>query len=334
MLSASWTRESAHSTRKSIPGTVNYSFAALQLSANAFQFFFVPLYLLPKSLWWALILVPLAAFNNPFWALIHEAIHDLFHSSHRVNMAAGRLLAVFFGAPFHLLQITHLLHHKFNRLLEEQGTEVYDPKRVSRFKASSGYYFRLLGGLYLLEVLSPLLFFLPQSVLRICERRMLSDPINQHGGSVVKYLLNDDKIQQMRVDSLAIVVVFGVSFVCYAEHWKILVGILLARGFLISFLDNVYHYQTPMFDVFFAQNLELPRFLSKLFLNHNFHGIHHKNPNVSWIRLRRLFVEQSERFQGNYFAAALLQLRGPVAVSELAKQHAPRAEIIADARAL
>ena len=326
MPSATWTKESAHSSRISIPGAINYALAALQVTVNALQFFLLPLYLLPISLWWALILLPLAALNNPFWALIHEAIHDLFHPSSRINATAGRLLAVFFGAPFRLLQITHLLHHKFNRLPQEQGTEVYDPRNVSRFKASIGYYFRLLGGLYLLEVLSPLIFFLPQRVLRICERRMLADPTNQHGGSVVKYLLHDEKIQQMRIDSLVIMIVFGLSFFCYGEHWKILLGILLARGFLISFLDNVYHYNTPMFDVSFAQNLDLSRFLSRLLLNHNFHGIHHKNPNISWIRLPGLFIEHAARFEGNYFTAAVVQLCGPVALSQLPPQRVPSGE--------
>ena len=58
---------------------------------------------------------------------------------------------------------------------------------------------------------------------------------------------------------------------------------LLARGFLISFLDNVYHYETPVSDVFYAKNLRLAAPLAKLLLNFNFHGIHHVNPAIPWL---------------------------------------------------
>ena len=50
---------------------------------------------------------------------------------------------------------------------------------------------------------------------------------------------------------------------------------LAGRGLLISFLDNVYHYETPVNDVFFAKNLRLAKPLQGILLNFNLHGIHH-----------------------------------------------------------
>ena len=219
-----------------IAAEVNLSLAAAHLVANIFQFFVLPLYLLPASRWWALALVPLAALNNPFWSLIHEAIHDLFHPSRRVNGAAGRTLALFFGAPFLVLRLSHLLHHKLNRSLIE-ATEVYAPERTSRRRAAVGYFAHILGGLYLLELASPLLFFLPRAVLRRIEKRYFMGA--DLPGHLMRGLMRDAAVSEMRTDGIAILVLFGATAFCYGSNWPFLAAALAARAFLISFLDNV-----------------------------------------------------------------------------------------------
>ena len=132
----------ARSANLSIPEVFNFSLAGLHICLNLFQLFILPLYLLPKSLWWSLVLIPIACSNNPLWALVHEAIHDSFNSSGRINLVFGRLLAIFFGSPFHVLRLTHLSHHKFNRSPTEKGTEIYDPGRG--FKNQSQFQILLL----------------------------------------------------------------------------------------------------------------------------------------------------------------------------------------------
>ena len=92
----------------------------------------------------------------------------------------------------------------------------------------------------------------------------------------------------------------------------------MARGFLISFLDNVYHYETPVSDVFLRQESYVCRRpLAGLLLNFNLHGIHHINPAISWIDLPKAFDVQAGKYHGDYFAAALRQLRGPIALQDL-----------------
>ena len=86
---------------------------------------------------------------------------------------------------------------------------------------------------------------------------------------------------------------------------------------MISFLDNVYHYETPVGDIFYAKNLRLAAPWSKLLLNFNLHGIHHINPAISWINLPQAFQVQNGEFQGGYFAAAWRQLHGPIALQDL-----------------
>lgn len=303
-----------------IPRALNVSFAGMHLFLNLYQFFLLPLFLLPISSWWALTVVPIAALNNPFWSLIHEAIHDMFHPSRRVNMAAGRLLSFFFGSPFRVLRLTHLMHHKFNRSPLE-GTELYDPEKRSRIKASAGYYFQIMVGLYLLEAVSPLPFFLPRRLFLRLQERFFSG--GDLGGMLFKSLSTDEAILEMRTDGMAILILFALSALCYGEQWEILLGILLARAFLISFLDNVYHYRTPVDDVFYANNLWLPRSLSSFLLHFNLHGVHHKNPAIPWIRLPEVLRSEAGQFQGEYFAAALCQLWGPVPLSELPQWGVP-----------
>ncbi len=89
------------------------------------------------------------------------------------------------------------------------------------------------------------------------------------------------------------------------------------HGLFISFLDNVYHYRTPVNDIFYDSNLWLPGPCAKLLLNFNLHGIHHQNPAVPWNRLPLVFYEGAEIYHGNYFAAAPRQLNGPVALQDL-----------------
>ncbi|MGN6734487.1 MAG: fatty acid desaturase [Candidatus Binatia bacterium] len=125
----------------STPENVNFCLAAIQLFANVFELFILPLYLLQKSAHWSLVIIPISVLNNPFWALIHEAIHDVFSSSNRTNLVVGRLLSIFFGSPFHVLRLTHLSHHKFNRSPLEKGTEVYDPTKSSKLRAKFAYFF-------------------------------------------------------------------------------------------------------------------------------------------------------------------------------------------------
>jgi fatty acid desaturase len=300
----------------SAPQNVNFGLAAIQFFANVFQFFILPLYLLPKTMHWSLAIIPFSALNNSFWALIHEAIHDLFSSSRGTNVAAGRLLSLFFGSPFHVLRLTHLSHHKFNRSPLEKGTEVYDPTRSSKLEANLRYFFYIFCGLYLLEVFSAFLFFLPTKSFHRLGRRLVD-----HGNAQEKWLakkfMDAKTVKEIRLDGIAILLMFGLSAFCYGTHWRVLVGVLAIRIFLISFMDNVYHYGSTLNVTISGHNLWLPRILSMLILNFNFHRIHHRNPAVPWPKLPELFAAEADRYDRGLLTAAVDQLRGPIAISEL-----------------
>ncbi len=308
--------------------TLNFALAAMHIFVNISQFFILPLYFLPKSAWWGLILVPFAALNNPLWALIHESIHGLFNSSDRINLAVGRLLSIFFGSPFHVLRLPHLSHHKFNRSPLEKGTEIYDPNEVSRVKASFRYYFYILCGLYLLEVCGTLLFFLPPIVFRKLRQRVADRGNIQEKWLATKFM-NDKWIREIRIDGIAICVIFGLSAFCYGENWKLLVALLIVRALFISFLDNVYHYRTTLNITISGYNLWLPRMFSTLLLNFNLHRVHHRNPSVPWAQLPEFFTQHSERFDRSFLTAALHQLYGPVPLPELYRTDATNLKLSA-----
>lgn len=299
---------------RGIPTAINFSLAAFYAAANLYQFFVLPLWLLPVNTAWAWTLLPLALLTNPFWSLIHEAIHDLFHPNRAINGFAGRLLAVLFGAPFRILRLSHLLHHKLNRLPVE-GTEYFDKRKSSKAAAAPGYYFQILIGLYLVEVMSPLWFVLPRAWLQAFKDRFL--PRDSVGGILMQNWLGAEALREIRIDGLLALSWLAISFYVYGAHWPILLAMVSARGFLISFLDNLYHYETPVGDIFYAKNLRLAAPLSKLLLNFNLHGIHHLNPAISWINLPQAFEVQKSDFQGGYFTAAWCQLGGPIALQDL-----------------
>jgi fatty acid desaturase len=297
-----------------ISAGVNVGLAVLYAALNLGQFFLVPLFLLARDSRWGWVLVPIALLNNPYWSLLHECIHDLFYPGTRVNTLFGRALSVMFGSPFRILRLSHLLHHKLNRTPIE-GTEFYERGKVSIFSAAVGYYFQILGGLYLVELLSPVLFFLPRVRLRKFVARVIKP--ETISAILMQSWTRDESIREIRLDGLFIVVWFGAAFYAYGSYWPLLVTILAARALLISFLDNIYHYRTPVSDIFYAENLWLPKIAAIMLLNFNLHGIHHRHPAIPWRSLPQVFREQAQTYQGNYFCAAARQLCGPVALQDL-----------------
>ena len=313
-MSANWQSVAYGSRGRGIPLGINLGLAALYVAVNLYQFLFLPLLLLPSSMAWAWTLLPLALLTNPYWSLIHETIHDLFHPNRNVNAFFGRLLSILFGAPFRILRMSHLVHHKLNRRPIE-GTEYYDRAKGTKAGAAPGYFFQIFLGLYLVEVLSPVYFLLPRRLLVwVRERFMRGDGVS---GLLMQNWLGAEALREIRFDGVLTVLWLTLSFLCYGAHWPLLAAVLSARAFLISFLDNVYHYATPVDDVFYARNLRLPVAGAKMLLHFNLHGVHHINPAIPWIDLPEAFDVDGGKYHGDYFAAAVSQLRGPIALQDL-----------------
>jgi hypothetical protein len=297
---------------KRVPGRINIGLALLYTALNVGQFFILPLFLFPSNLRRAWVLLPIGLLNNPYWPVTRgdsRSISSRFpHQSAFRPDALGyvRLAILYFALePFAASQAQS----------HADRTEFYDRGEVSILSAAAGYYFQILIGLYLVEILSPLLFSLPRPWLRKFAARGIKP--NTVSAILMQSWTRDQAISQIRMDGFLIVAWFGTALYCYGSRWPLLAAIIATRGLLISFLDNVYHYRTPVGDIFYAKNLWLPRPTAAILLNFNLHGVHHLHPAVPWRGLPLLFREAGEIYQGHYFAAAARQLCSPVALQDL-----------------
>lgn len=293
-----------------IPTYLNVGYLFVAFAVQVYQFFLLPLWLLPQSLHWAWTLLLLAPFHNTLWALIHEAIHKILVPNAYWNDVLGRLMGISLGAAFHVLHFGHLMHHRYNR---DWDSEVYHPQS-SWYGKAPGYFGALFGGLYYLEFgVSLLVLCLPKGRLlraihQFSEERQLEGlkPLAE------QYFFKRNRRRMIQWDTIGVFLFFGSSAYCFGHYWPIFLATLLLRGFMISFVDNVYHYGTALDNSEPAWELALPMWLRVFILNGNFHNTHHQYPTVPWVALPRCHAEKDIPFNKGYGSALWDQFRGPI----------------------
>ncbi len=295
---------------------VNLALFVVMTGMQLFALLALPAWLLPRDAAWGWLLLAPVVLTTTGWALLHEAIHGALTESKRLDHLLGRLQAVPFGAPFELLRWGHLLHHGYSRTQRERS-EVFEPGADRRLPFTLAYYFRLLGGLYVYEVLAGLLLLLPRALVRrlaarIGGERDLVVPLTER-------VLQPGVLATVRVDALAVLLLYGLALWLYGEHAWMLALALAGRALLISLVDNVFHYGTPLDDTRYAHDLDLPMWASRCILHFNLHGAHHARPGVPWQGLPNLHRQRGGRHQGSFMRALAAQLRGPIAAPALAR---------------
>lgn len=302
-------RETRHYRRLNL--ALAAGFAGLQL----FQLFALPLWLLPLAPAWGWLLLFPVLLSNPWWSLIHDVVHASLLPGKTANRRLGRVNGVLFGASFDLLRWGHLLHHALSRTPRERS-EVFEPGRDNRLVVAADYYFRLLGGLYLYEVLGSLLFLLPRSLIRRLAERLGTE--RNLLATLVDRMLVPETLAAARLDAILVLLVHGLAFAAYGVQAWMLALAIIGRGLLISLMDNVWHYGTPLNDSRYAHNLRLPGWGSRLLLNFNLHGVHHLRPNLPWWQLPRQHQDGSADYQGELLPTLMAQFRGPIPEDRLA----------------
>lgn len=294
---------------------INLMLLIFFLFLQILQLFLLPTLLLPQSPAWGYLLVIPVLLSNSWWAFIHEAIHGCMFAEKRINRAAGRVNAILFGSPFDLLRWGHLLHHAYSRT-ERERSEVFTPGNTSLAWFKFSYYFRLSGGLYLFEVLGGLLLLLPMRLIRSVIGQIES------AGNVVAPLyqkvLEKRTLASARIDALLILIVYSIAFYLYAGNAWMLACAILARACLISLVDNLFHYETPLEHTRYARNLHLPAWAARLILNFNLHGVHHLHPHSPWWQLPSLHAEAGDGYQSSWITAMQNQFKGPIPIQQLA----------------
>lgn len=289
----------------------------------------VPWLLLPLDARWGFLLLLLVALlSNGFWALHHEAIHGGFHPDRQRNQLAGRIMAVLLGSSFAVLRFGHLMHHQYNRNPTDRP-DVYDPARGPRLIARLSFLGNLLGGLYLVELIVPIACLLPRPIIRRIVDRVYGadDPdVRAIHQSATRLFLAPRRLAMIRTDALLAACLIGVSAYLFGAYWPMLAGFILARGLLISIVDNVYHFATPIDRPDYARNLWLPAPFRLLFLNMNLHRVHHTRPALAWWELPGELRATGDRFDASLFRVAAAQFTGPVAIASLPRDVSVAAE--------
>ncbi|MCS6780645.1 MAG: fatty acid desaturase [Geminicoccaceae bacterium] len=311
-------------TTGTIPTRANAIAIAIASALSVFLFLGLPLLLDDGPGPLALLAVLPVLAIVPHWALIHEAVHGHLLPGRRANELAGHLLAILFLAPFPALRFGHLSHHALNARATERP-ELYDPATTPRLRAALAYYPRLLGGLYLFEVLSGPLSLLPRRVLRPLVRRVFYEGAQEAMGMAERAerrLLEPGTLRAIRLDALLVLLLLLVSVQLYGANWPVLAAALLARAFLVSLMDNAPHYGGPLADPDQGYDMRASPLLSLLVLHTNLHGTHHRHPGLPWTALPAAFAAEGGRFDGHYLLRPWRQLRGPIPLDRLAPSRA------------
>lgn len=305
---------------------LNYALCAVHVVLNMLVLFIFPLVFLPNpgaAVW---IVIAISCTSNSLFAILHEAIHRSLAPTKRLpwigistNDVLGRVIGICFGSPFEFMAIAHVTHHSINRTSDEQ-LEVYADSLSSAERRSFviGYYFFLLGGLYKAELLVPMVFCLPRRLAEpMLSKAFGADPM---ASQVLRRIFRSPyHLNAVRMDACIILVCLCMSALMYGDHWWILAIHLLTRAFLISSLDYLYHYGSPVGDRLHGYNLRLPRAVSAAILNFNYHGIHHRFPALPWRSLKRVFADEALVFDNDYVTQAVSQLKGPMTRDGLEK---------------
>lgn len=293
---------------------LNMRLTVFAVGMNLYQFILLPVFFLPAHPLSLLSLFPCCLLSNSLWYLMHEAFHRNLHPDVGTNEAAGRLLSIFFGAPYRVVKFGHLMHHRFNGSPVERP-DLYDPARMSAESAALRYYWGLCVGLYVEELLSGVLFcVLPQRFFAVVLSGLLKGDdaaAREMRESAAALLARRETRRAIRADGIATVVLLAASVACYGHFWFVVPLILMLRGFLISLANNIPHYGTANDDVRYALNVRLSRVMSAFYLHFNYHRVHHHDPRLPWTALPEAFQRSGETFDVGLSSAALRQFKGP-----------------------
>ncbi len=274
-----------------------------------------------------LMWIPSLLLTNTTWSLIHEGIHNNLSSAPKKNLLYSRLVSIIFHINFETLKFGHMQHHRYNRT-DYDLTDGYDAslkKTYSKIqyygyktRKNLVYYTHISFGMYLFEIMGPLLLFLPaKMVLKVAKKILGNEHPYLKNGQIL--LVKPDRLKNIRVDNLINIIMFSMVLICYNDHVWLYLLYLSIRGLLISSTDNLPHYGASLDNINGAFNLKAPKLWQKLILNFNYHRVHHRYPNLPWYLLPRRYQETQDYFDTNYFKNYFKQWRGLIDKEKLRK---------------
>jgi fatty acid desaturase len=251
----------------------------------------------------ALLAVAFGIVMNSVYSIIHEAEHAMLFPNRRWNDLIGALMSLFFPAPFHLIRQGHLGHHLRNRSDDEAFDFYFEGDH--RLWRSLVLYGILTGCYWIVVVLSNIVFLV---VPFAANKRYWDFDRPSHA---FMESLNPGYRRLIQIECLAAIALH--TFLVWRLHIPLLNYAAMYFGFGLSWsaMQYVHHYGTERHVTRGARNLRLWEPLDRLWLNHNWHLVHHEHPTVPWIHLPAL-GEATQRQQRGFLLWSYLKMwRGP-----------------------
>jgi fatty acid desaturase len=244
--------------------------------------------------WRLLAAVAFSYANNTLFALLHEAVHGVFHASSAVNDLFGRVLAGFFPTSFTLQRSFHLGHHRRNRTAAERFDYIAPGesaflKRVQWYGILTGFYWLTAPLACAIALVSPRAFssrlFRGEQAAwsRQSGTEAMVAGVERLPGGVIRAEILWAALLQIGLFGLLDLSLSGwlLCYAAFAVNW--------------SSLQYADHAWSPLDVTEGAWNLKVNRVVRWLFLNYHHHLAHHRHPGVSWIHLGRLVDEAAPR---------------------------------------
>ena len=245
---------------------------------------------------------------NSVYSIIHEAEHAMLFPNRTWNDAAGALMALFFPAPFHLIRQGHLGHHFRNRSDDEAFDLYFDgDHRLWRYLVLYGI---LTGCYWIVVVLGNVVFlFFPFAA----NKKYWDFDRPSHA---FMESLNPSYRRLIQLECLAVIAWHAlIIWLFQIPPWNYAV-MYFGFGLTWSAMQYVHHYGTERHVTRGARNLRLWEPIDRLWLNHNWHRVHHEHPTVPWIQLPALGQVTQPGKRGFLVWSYLQMWRGPSRATE------------------
>jgi fatty acid desaturase len=302
------TSQGANALRRTI---IDASLLAALAVIAALQFGLLPL-LVPMGGWAGLAFLALVVLTAPLhYGFMHETMHGGPFPSEAWNRRIGRALGIALGLPWETMRFGHLAHHGFNR--HKYDCPEHREPGAAWLPSAAVYYAKLVIGNELIYAAIPLALLPPWPVTqRMFARFDSSEATAQFRTAALRVFANPARRNAVRLDLAVIAGLSTLAVVLWGAHWPIFLAAVLLRWMVLSLLDNAPHYATPLGSGRDARDSRLPRALSWLVMNQNFHGIHHDSPSLHWSELPGSFAQAGRPYAGGWLGGVLRQFRGPV----------------------
>ncbi len=214
------------------------------------------------------------------YSIIHEAEHGVLFTNPRANVIGGIVAASFVPGPFHLLRQGHIGHHLRNRS-DDEAFDLWFEGESPVWKWTQ--WIGILTGLFYVTIVlgNVVVLILPF----LLKRKWFNF---DRPSAAFMEALNPKYLRLIQVEALGIILLHAtIVWAMRIPVWRYAL-LYAAFGFLWSALQYVHHYATERHITRGARNLWILWPIDKLWLNHNWHRVHHEHPTVSWVHLGRV----------------------------------------------